>query len=283
MKASIKLAVVGALALMGGVANAANINTTTSTANGSQLLLLLNNATDKAFLAFELTPTVQDVKANSILASDPVSQYSNDGPLAVNVHGSLTVPAALNGYSTPNLTSYLAANVGENITWTILGAKTSGSTAAASNVFVYTSVIPNQLDSNWIGGDVVTSAGGVASLIGEINGSVVNNGVSTTGGYGSALPVGSQAPASFFSSANAANGAALGSAQSLFLVASTADSAVAANVYKSAYTLTLSSAGLLSYDAPVSAVPVPAAIWLLGSGLMGLVGIGRRRNATVAA
>lgn len=30
----------------------------------------------------------------------------------------------------------------------------------------------------------------------------------------------------------------------------------------------------------VSAVPVPAAVWLFGSGLMGLVGIARRRNAS---
>lgn len=37
--------------------------------------------------------------------------------------------------------------------------------------------------------------------------------------------------------------------------------------------------GNLSYSvAPVSNVPVPAAVWLLGSGLVGLVGVSRRRN-----
>lgn len=43
-------------------------------------------------------------------------------------------------------------------------------------------------------------------------------------------------------------------------------------------TFTLSSTGL-TYGAP-SAVPVPAAVWLLGSALVGLAGVGRRRNQT---
>ncbi len=32
------------------------------------------------------------------------------------------------------------------------------------------------------------------------------------------------------------------------------------------------------YTGDVSAIPVPAAVWLFGSGLLGLVGIGRRKN-----
>ncbi len=43
----------------------------------------------------------------------------------------------------------------------------------------------------------------------------------------------------------------------------------------------LSSAGDLTYNVPVAGapVPVPAAVWLLGSGLLGLAGISRRRIA----
>jgi len=38
------------------------------------------------------------------------------------------------------------------------------------------------------------------------------------------------------------------------------------------------TSGTVSYVGEVSAVPVPAAVWLFGSGLLGLVGIGRRRK-----
>jgi len=40
-----------------------------------------------------------------------------------------------------------------------------------------------------------------------------------------------------------------------------------------------SSHGLVSSTFAISSVPVPAAAWLFGSGLLGLVGIARRKNA----
>ena len=43
--------------------------------------------------------------------------------------------------------------------------------------------------------------------------------------------------------------------------------------------LSHSGSGVSSFDAEIRAVPVPAAVWLFGSGLLGLVGMARRKRA----
>ncbi|MGD8933168.1 MAG: VPLPA-CTERM sorting domain-containing protein [Gammaproteobacteria bacterium] len=46
-----------------------------------------------------------------------------------------------------------------------------------------------------------------------------------------------------------------------------------------AATWTFSSQGASSYSMTISAVPVPAAVWLFGSGLVGLIAVARRKVA----
>jgi hypothetical protein len=45
------------------------------------------------------------------------------------------------------------------------------------------------------------------------------------------------------------------------------------------YDITFSNGSVLSIDATPTLVPVPVAIWLFGSGLIGLVGLARRKTA----
>jgi hypothetical protein len=285
MKTAIKLALIGAT-LVTGAANAANVNTGSNTATGSSLILLMKNYSDNEFFFAELSPTVNDVKTFASLVADGPNAYSLDAPTIAA--GPLNVPAALNGYTSTNLSAYLTASshVGDNIVWSIMGSRTGDGTAElGQGEMVFTSSI-DHLANYWTTDLVYTAAGAMGSfIVNEINGPGVTfpGGVSATNGWDSASPFGKFADVTF-NGGGFENGAAVGTAQSLYVVATGGDEGFAANVYKSAYTLTLSSAGVLTYNAPVSSVPIPAAVWLLGSSLMGLLGVGRRRKgATVVA
>jgi hypothetical protein len=80
------------------------------------------------------------------------------------------------------------------------------------------------------------------------------------------------------------NGYAGGSAVDFYQITDTGAAASETPVQfanaSGAATWSLSSAGDLVFSAP-SAVPLPAAVWLFGSGLLGLAGIGRRKSQSV--
>lgn len=140
----------------------------------------------------------------------------------------------------------------------------------------------NSLLNNFSTGDVLITA-------------VNQTGTHATGtnGSGTATPADSSAyaPVSFGDrwNGNAAFDATAGVGQSMEFFFMTASSTLAtgrarADHYANAFGAslwTLSSDARLTYAAAsvVSEVPVPAAVWLFGSGLIGLIGIGRRRNA----
>jgi hypothetical protein len=277
MKASIKLAVIGAVALMGGAANAAVITNNVTAAGGSDLVLLLKDSTTGTFFSQDLGVQTGTLRSQSQLQADGTGVYSLDNGTAPGA----IAPASLNGFTSANLTAYLSGHASDSIQWTIMGAvQGAGTLAQGIQTFAVASTT-DQFNAYWDSASVSASRASLATLFASINTNVAANGVSTSFGYGDST-TGKNAPISF-QDASHSNGTALGSAQTLYLMA-TGGAGLGANTYASQYTLTLSSAGVLSYDAPSTApVPVPAAIWLLGSGLMGLVGIGRRRNAASLA
>ncbi len=84
--------------------------------------------------------------------------------------------------------------------------------------------------------------------------------------------------------ANFLNTALIGQSNSFFQLMQTSDGL---SFTRSLWTefvgnWTLASNGDLTYSSAPAAVPVPAAVWLLGSGLFGLVGVARRRKLQAA-
>jgi hypothetical protein len=77
----------------------------------------------------------------------------------------------------------------------------------------------------------------------------------------------------------------VGTSMSFYLLTADNSNPFAATASDTKYvgTWSMNSAGDLTYTATVSAVPLPAAVWLLLSGLAGLGAIGRRRNGVAAA
>ena len=128
-------------------------------------------------------------------------------------------------------------------------------------------------------GDIFASSAAVSDLFNAVNNDLTNtNGSSAAVGYGKGT-AGLGAPNSWITS-TFANGAAIGTAQKLYVVGTSGLND--GDVWQSTETLTLSALGVLTVSS-TSSVPVPAAFYLFGSGLMGLLGFGRRRNLTAVA
>lgn len=68
---------------------------------------------------------------------------------------------------------------------------------------------------------------------------------------------------------------AMGDGVSWFEPVSWFEQAPGSNIYN----ITFSNSVVLSIDATPTLVPVPAAVWLFGSGLIGLVGVARRKTS----
>jgi len=77
---------------------------------------------------------------------------------------------------------------------------------------------------------------------------------------------------SFFDPAATPSGAFSGSSTSLVSLTAPYSLTIIAD-------LTHDGSGVSSFDAEIQAVPVPAAVWLFGSGLIGLAGLARRKKA----
>jgi hypothetical protein len=280
MNIIVKSAVAGALALGATGAFAIGVPST----NSSDLILYVDALTSGVDDGTASSAGVYALDTGITLASLMPGPYVSGAKNSTAFAGvNLTIAASA------TLTSFLSSHSADTIEWTLEGgqyngagtsAQNSNSTAAGSALAVFTS---RALTSAFPAASTATVAkldgflnnlqtdytiGGLTSLTGTETATATEN-PGAQGKYGftggdDLVATGGTAVKLFgFTGNNSA-----GTLQSYLLGSAT----LGANG-----TLTITG------NSSVQPVPLPAAVWLFGSGLMGLVGVSRRRKAAAAA
>jgi hypothetical protein len=222
--------------------------------------------------------------ADVISGGSVIGAFAADTTITVNgatgVSGNLTNGQTLYG-STTNLASLIAlgSQNGNTIEWAVMGGGGQPSTNSLQFVTTDTNASLGTLTgrSGTNLGHWVTGLQNTASLLANNSGTNPDVFATSAGGAAGWDPTILTANASNWYSngpTNLVNG--LGAVATLYGV--TGVSSISTNLVNSTAlgTVTLTAAGLV-FSTAAAPVPLPAAIWLLGSGLLGLFGIGRRK------
>ncbi len=272
MNIFLKSAIAGALALSATGAFALGVPSTGS----SDLVLVVENETTQAVYALDTGISISSVLPTSSL--DPTSNNGTTLSTAVSIAGQTVA-----GSST--LQSFLSA-AGDTYGWTIEAAQfpTSSTNAVekvpGNAIAIFSSAYGTSNNALVVGAGLSTLEGFTAGLNTDV----------TAGGLQPLQTAAETTAASY--SANAASKYGWFGAPDLSAVGGTAQQLFGftgggtTTSYLQSYllgTATLSSTGTLTFAGNSSGapVPLPAAVWLFGSGLMGLVGVSRRRKAAV--
>ena len=277
MKFNLKLIAAAAAMVAASAAHADLANN--STGNSSLALVAFNQDTGSYYVR-DLGYTL-----NSFLPSSVITSANDGGGSAVT--GNKTPEAGLNiTWAAGSFSSWLAGQTSGAIAWTVAaGDNLVAGNLNLSRALVAVTAAPSGI-TNTVVRNAVSTSTGVSGLATQNN-----DGTSWYDKTGSTII------STFLVNNNFGTGTlnSLNTAASLFYYATTAatgSSTVAANAFSFANslntaTLTLASSGVLTYDLQpaggVSPVPVPAAAWLMGSGLVALGGMVRRRKAAAAA
>jgi hypothetical protein len=221
-----------------------------------------------------------------------VASYAGDTGVSI-----ATIEAGLTGTNTylagdANLAKLFAADTGgDTVQFAVLGGQYSGSATApnfkvAGNAQFVTTTNGNSTASLAI--DTTNSLVKFAGLNGDITAINTNSGgassVEGTNPVTSGVwDVTNTSGTAFWDGGATSNGNAIGSSENLYYVTA---GTPAGNTTKVAYTLegtaSLSAGGLVLSGSgstpPPPPVPLPPAVWLLGSGLLGLAGVARRKS-----
>jgi hypothetical protein len=283
MNVFLKSAIAGALAL--GATSAFAMGTPAS--GGSDLILIIENNTTQVAYALDT-----GVSLSSLLPG--TGAFVTGATLDTSLAG---LNKAITASTT--LQTFLAANPASGDSWALEGAQYNGSATGGA---------ANNSNTKAAG----KALGVFASGIGQINPSAVNaeqltptfqgylNGLNASVGQSNgglfALTTATETTAAMYTNDVAAPSAA----QKYGMVGANDMSAMGTTVQLFGFTGNGGTGNLQSYilgtagvdangnltftgNAQGAPVPLPAAVWLFGSGLLGLVGVSRRRKIAVAA
>jgi hypothetical protein len=220
-----------------------------------------------------------------------ISAFAADTTVTVNnttgVTGTLANGQTLYGAST-NLQSILAlgAQAGNTLQWSVMGG---GGTSDGSGALQFVTTDTNASLGTLTGRSGVNAGHwldgfkNTATLVGTNSGPNADVLAASAGGAGGWDPTILTANASNWYS-NGPTNLVTGEGTSAKLYGVSADSFISTNLLQTSVlgNVTLSANGLVFSSASAAPVPLPAAIWLLGSGLLGLFGIGRRKAVAAA-
>jgi hypothetical protein len=276
MNSLVKTAVAGALALGATSAFAVGLPST----NNSDLILYVDALTSSGTSA-GVYAVDTNISLSSLMPGGFVTGAANNKTAFAGTSATVT---------TAGLSSFIASKTGagDSIAWTVEGGQFDGSTSATATNFnsvnpgsalaifaspSLTAALPNA--STATTGTMYSFLNGLQKdlTIGGLTG--LKTASETTGTEQSSPPAPSKY--GFFGGPDLATTGS--SAIDLFgftgggVNGGTLQSYILGNA-------TLSAAGVLQINPnSASAVPLPAAVWLFGSGLMGLVGVSRRRKS----
>lgn len=262
LKKVVAIAIAGAGALGAMTASADVINT--ETGNG-ELTLFVRNEVTGAVYARGLEIRLDDILTETAIRTGTYTPASaNQRSYALPTIG----PDA-------NLTSFLSQ--GSSFTWTIMGGDNTGGVNVVGGKRYVTTTQADLTNGTTIAiNNLSTSYNSLNNMLVQLNEYLPNTSGSSITSEGqwrqTGSTPGSQAGDWFGVGPNTIND--VGSAANLYMLAAPGGSA-AARVYQFADVRMLADGTLVS----VSAVPLPAAFWLLGTGLAGLAGVSRRRKS----
>jgi len=276
MKLAIKLAIAGSV-LAAGAAQAQLITNTPKTAGGSDLILFVSDLTSNKFFIQDMGNPLDSIYSKATVVTDGV----------LTTQGHFTTPNSISGTDSALVSFLGTTTAGDNIQYSFISSDhTATNEALGAQRFLTTSTLdlsggtPYGASPAFSNSNINQASNNFSSFVTWINNNCIT-GNTCASGWGDSSSLGQtsggkNAPLSWIS-AQFGNGAALGTASNMYMMATNgAGLASLGNTYVGG-TVDVSAQGVVTVTngAPV---PLPAAVWLFGSGLLGLLGVGRRRT-----